>query len=407
MKQCISKTFRSISEAFAKKWKYIYFMILVTEACALTLMFYRMLLGEQHSDLDDHLSSALQTKYHYSINHYIIRLLYDNDRPMLIAIFFAIVSILTPLALYKLFKCIAQLLNLKTNEIALHFTSLGITLMSALYIPAIVPNFYKGTLNFNPWHNDTYTTMRLFMIIALIFFFRIFCNYMDRKVNAVDYFMLTAVLFISTWCKPSFMLAFAPAMLLVLIVDLIRSRKEKNVLGKVILFGLTAVPAGIMVIYQWLKIYVMRENITTNIAVGSANTVAYGAILTKIALMSIIPILVLIYNAFNDNSVIKNRIYGFVWLLFLFGTFWYTFVRETGARASHGNFGWGIKCVAFVLFALSMLLFLHNFIGRKTAKGKKWIVNTYSVIVISLFSYQVLTGIYYLLRVFVGNNYYC
>lgn len=406
MIQCISKTFRSISGVFSKKWKYLYFMILTIEASALSLMFYRMCIEELHADIDDHLSSALQPKYHYSFNHYIMKLLYDNDSPVFIAIFFAIVSILTPLALYKLLKCIAQLLNLKTNEMALHFTSLGITLMSALYIPVISPKFYSGTLNFNPWHNDTYITMRLFMIITLIFFFRIFCNYMDRKVNAVDYFIMTAVLFISTWCKPSFMLAFAPAMLLVLIVDLIRSRKEKNVLGKVILFGLTAVPAGIMVIYQWLRIYVVRENITTTIAIGRPNPIMYSELLTKIALMSIIPILVLIYNAFNDSSIIRNRIYGFVWLLFLSGTGWYTFVRESGERASHGNFVWGLKCVTLVLFALSMLLFLHNFIKRKTAKGKKWIVNTYSVIVISLFSYQVVTGIYYLLKMFVGNGYY-
>ena len=73
------------------------------------------------------------------------------------------------------------------------------------------------------WHNESYIGMRFFAVLLLLFFYRK-CNQYLNDFTVGDFFIECVLFLIVNWVKPNFTIAFAPAMLVMMIVDIIKAK---------------------------------------------------------------------------------------------------------------------------------------------------------------------------------------
>ena len=82
------------------------------------------------------------------------------------------------------------------------------------------------------------------------------------------------------------------------------------------------------------------------------------------------------------------------------------FLRETGTRSGDGNFLWGYSIALFVLLTASALKLLKDIRTRGFFKDKNTIFDSYVIVSIVLFSWHVISGIWYFILLLGGNTYF-
>lgn len=303
------------------------------------------------SDLPAHIHAGLQPGSTYSLMYVILGFLWKlPHRCFFISMMLTLFSLLS---IYFTFILLRYLVNGEISKEKLYLAALICNMSMPVYVPGINEHRYLGMLTFNLYHNSTYIAMKPFALLSLLLFFRLFRKYRVTKISFLEWFCFSASLFLATWFKPSFTLAFSFCMLVVMMFDFIKGR-GKNILNYLI-FGTTVIPAlGLML---WQKVQLFDDS--SKIAFGFFKVWSiytknpYAGMLLSVSF----PLVVLI---FNIRDLIKDKIYGFGWLLGSFNIAVYAFVYETGGRMNHGNFGWGAQFAIGVLFIISMYKFLSK-----------------------------------------------
>ena len=103
--------------------------------------------------------------------------------------------------------------------------SLVVNLAQAVWIPR-GGYWYLGTVSGTVYHNTTYIALAPFAMLAMLCFYRAWRG-MHGKLDARAWLVYTLFLTASTAFKANFVFAFAPALLLLLIADLVRTRGKK------------------------------------------------------------------------------------------------------------------------------------------------------------------------------------
>ena len=117
--------------------------------------------------------------------------------------------------------------------------SLAVYFVQAVWIPR-GGYWYQGTIIGTVYHNTTYIMLAPFALLAVLCFYRAWQG-MSGKLDVRLWLVYTLLLTIATSFKASLVFAFAPALLLLLIADLVRTR-GKN-LGQEILMGCSVLPS--------------------------------------------------------------------------------------------------------------------------------------------------------------------
>ncbi len=117
--------------------------------------------------------------------------------------------------------------------------SLAVYFAQAVWIPR-GGYWYQGTIIGTVYHNTTYIMLAPFAMLAVLCFYRAWQG-MSGKLDVRLWLVYTLLLTIATSFKASLVFAFAPALLLLLIADLVRTR-GKN-LGQEILMGCSVLPS--------------------------------------------------------------------------------------------------------------------------------------------------------------------
>ena len=116
--------------------------------------------------------------------------------------------------------------------------SLIVNLAQAVYIPR-GGYWYQGTITGTIYHNTTYIMLAPFALLAVLWFYRAWQG-IDGKINLRDWLIYTLLLTAATAFKANLIFAFAPALLVLLIADFIRTR-AKNI-GNEVLMGCSVFP---------------------------------------------------------------------------------------------------------------------------------------------------------------------
>ena len=223
--------------------------------------------------------------------------------------------------------------------------------------PWIVPGqaeMYLGVYNGNILHNMTLLFSRTPVPLVLLFFFRLW-DARREKLRISDWFGLALTLMLSTLFKPSFLGAFAPAVLLMLIWDFVKTRARgfKNEF----LIGCAVLPSAAVLL--WSSSVLFAEDFA-----GTSSGVALR-VLTLTGFLSLLVmylrgLLLPLWSHFTQGVREPERGHlRIVWGVLGIAILEALTLTETGFRANDGNFEWGSLALYPTVFTLAIALLVR------------------------------------------------
>jgi len=223
---------------------------------------------------------------------------------------------------------------------------------------------YLGVYNGNVLHNMTLLFSRTPVPLVLLFFFRLW-DAREGRLRLTDWLGLALTLMLSTLFKPSFLGAFAPAVLVMLIWDFIKTRAGgfKNEF----LIGCAVLPSAAVLL--WSSSVLFAEDFA-----GTSSGVALRALtlggLLSLLVMYLRGLLLPLWSHFTQG--VRERERGhlrIVWGILGVAILEALTLTETGFRANDGNFEWGSLALYPTVFALAIAL-LIRFLQRADRKKR-------------------------------------
>lgn len=378
-----------------KKWQILaIFLILGIIGILCTYIFYNQAVGNFSSDLGAHIKSALSAegmKGQYTITKPLYRFVYNYFYGELgIAILLAITTIATIIVTEKLLKYYLK----EEKEFKLYLYAILLNFVIAIYIPFVSSTWNAGLQEPSEWHNSTYSIMKFIGLIAIIIYFKIEQNYL-KKIGFKDWLVFCILLILVNLVKPNFILAFAPTMLIFLIMDFFRNVKNKKAILNMVIFGTAVLISLTVLIYQSLVLY----------GGDSQDGIVFG-FMKSLKLYSDYPILSLVQSlAFplfilltNIKTIAKDRKHSFVWVMNTVALVEFLVISESGARSKDGNFDWGYNFTLMLVF-ISSVVILEKIKNEKT-KNLAYIVFAYILLAL-----HIISGLIYFGRILRGETY--
>ena len=325
-------------------------------------IFYLMCADYIRSDMPAHIALALGHN-DYSLASYIVRVLW------------ALFGEARGQTLLSLVLTANQLLGVLTVCFLLRrmFPTLdtALALLAAILAhvcgPWILPGqteMYLGVYNGNVLHNMTLLFSRTPVPLVLLFFFRLWDS-REGRLRLKDWLGLALTLALSTLFKPSFLGAFAPAVLVMLIWDFIKTRATgfKNEF----LIGCAVLPSAAVLL--WSSSVLFAEDFA-----GTSSGVALRALtlggLLSLLVMYLRGLLLPLWSHFTQGVRENERGHlRIVWGVLGVAILEALTLTETGFRANDGNFEWGSLALYPTVFALAIAL-LIRFLQRTDRKKR-------------------------------------
>lgn len=360
------------------------------------LFFHRQALeyqGAYPSDLPAHISQAVfQDHYNYSLIFIFMRwaLLLTNYRVYSVAVLDGLLIGLT-------FICTALFIEKvyahgKWLSMAVSFFLLFLT---SIYVPGFSPWYYRGSIIAQPWHNITYNAMRPCAVIFLLLFVRLLEIYREEKRIDLKYWILSCLmLVVTTMNKPSFLMAFAPGLLVILLIDFFGRKntfKNEFLLGCVVLPAIAVLPFQAGVLFGGENGVMVAQSL---FFFGEGRLVLFLKFVTALPL----PIMVYCHNRHRLNHGADIAAWGYFWALMEA-----MFLMESGPRMMHGNFLWGIEIMGYILFIYAASMFFRDFkeTGKKTVGRMVYL--SFGLIFMML---HIISGLSYFSLICRGNHFY-
>lgn len=302
------------------------------------------------------------------------------------------------------------------SRIPAEILSLVALFTGPIYIPRYMPYFYAKTQSKYAWQNPTQIMMTAFAVFALLAFYKVYENYMNR-ISVVSWCVLAIAFLLSAWAKPSFIMAFFPAAAIILLSDVFRKEpkwegcKKVRRFRQVVIMGLTMLPSCIYFLLlnntlfgkstQEASVEAGKEASKVVIDFGRAYfNQDFSITLSIIAGLSF-PLFVLLFNL----KSLKEQAYTVGWLTVLWGYAEHFTFSESGPRATHGNFAWGKKVAIYLIFVISMAKFMENLADPEFLRGKKNWKRAYEAIGIVLLGLHMFSQLMYLNHIGHGGKY--
>lgn len=340
-------------------------VVTVTIFLLSVFLFYRQATsveGLYMSDLQDHIAFAMAGDS-YSVLYFAMGFLLKltGGSVMAIAVLEALLVAGTGWITYLLFsKRVAE-----EKKIFAFLISFALLFFTSIYIPILYPHYYLQTFVTQPWHNITYIGMRFFAVWTMYAFFEVYENYLNR-IRFKEWLSIAIPLFLATAIKPNFLLAFSFTLLAVLILDFVRNFFDKEKFLNMIKMGTTVFPACGALLLQATILYGPTEEG----AAESGLILTWGATLLEGGVLPLVmkiicglsfPIMIYILGRKRLDK--QER---FVYLMYLITFIQVHMLGESGARATHGNFTWGIYNSAYILLIYTIAFFMEHYSMKKT-----------------------------------------
>lgn len=291
--------------------------------------------------------------------------------------------------------------GLETPAYMTQAAALILVFSGSIYVPHFHHYFYNHCWNDFAWHSPTQQLMIFLAMMSLLYFTKL-CSEYRSGISIKNWIGLMVFTALSCWAKPSYMMAFGPAVVVAFLLEL---KTEEGItvgmkLKKLIVIGSALIPGGLVVIFYafWYGGAVGDSKVhfgTKNFAANSEHLL--WQILCGLAL----PIIVLLFN----SEYFKKLEYKIGALIFVFGLAEYAFIYETGRNANYGNFGWGKQFGCFYIMALSLVILIENLKNPEFMRDKPKLRKWYFIICIGIIIAMVLSRLYFYQALLKGRNY--
>lgn len=361
------------------------------------------------SDLYAHIAMALDG-WGYSLTAAVIRLfsLLPSEKTFhfALALFLALCEAATMAVTYVFMK----------KKIVNRNVALALTIVSAFvmpfYIRSIQPYRYIGYQSASIWHNSTYIVMKLCAIVCICLYLAISEKYYS-EIKAGKVIVFAILLALTTGVKTNFILVFAPAAFVFLIIDKILGVPWKRILA----CALTVLPSIGVILFQEMVLF--GEDTGNGILIDPLYAVYLRAekpYFTMI-LSALFPVLVLLWNIvpvlkdtikdFKERKgSLTHRAFLLAWSMWTVGFSELILFRETGERALDDNFAWGYDFCLFFVFVISIVYFVRNIIAIKDKKNNKVIAIAGSAVAGAVLLYHTWCGIVFFAKLCTGITFF-
>lgn len=210
---------------------------------------------------------------------------------------------------------------------------------------------YLGVYNGNVLHNMTMLFSRTPVPLTLLFFFRVW-ERRGARLRGGDWLGLMLSLLLSTLFKPSFLGAFAPVVLAMLVWDFAKTR-GKGVKNE-ILIGLAVIPSAAALLWS-SRVLFAADFAGTSSGVALRRLTAAGFL--SLLVMYLRGLLLPLWSHALQGAweKVRGRL-AIVWGVLGFAIFEALILTETGFRANDGNFEWGSLTLYPTVFAIAIAL---------------------------------------------------
>ncbi len=379
--------------------KIVFFIFLLIYTISLVFLYYNQLkypiTGRFESDTAVHVDFALNQHYYHSLAAFIYLFLsIFKFSDILIALVLAIATSITVFFTFKLLKAFNEHFKGEINDNILYVVSFFANFVMGFYIKAANKQHYIGYENANMWHNSTYVFMRLFAVLTIIAFLKLYLNYKE-KIDVKDYLIYTLLLTVTTGFKASFLTVFAPMLAIILLVDLCKGAKFK----RVFVMALSVVlPMGVMV----LQSIVMSGSDNSNgYTISPFTALAMRGDHPKATLiLSVLFPLIVLFTHVKDFY--KDKLYFGTLIMWAVSFLEVFLLLETGERNLDSNFFWGYSIALFFVFLVSMYVAIKDYFKNKPKLSAKIILSLETVILL----WHVISGVWYYVLLFSGVTYF-
>ncbi len=401
--------------------KGLFFVLVLLYSMLMFVLFYKQCIfynGQYVSDMGPYILEAqgknTAYSYPYPIMFWIARIMMIVTTPEVAMA--GTVTILNTLGVCCVKYYTDQYLNESLKKIGKEKMGMGWNILSSLLAVSLFFIFYfyvpkghgffdfeyvyrcSGIYTPNPYWNATYLAARPFSIIAFVSGIKMLEHYEKDEKLSKDWLIFSISLLTTTMTKPSYTLVAVVAFAIILLYRFVRS-KCRN-LKQSILFGLSFIPTGCALLYQYSGVFTgtnsKGEDAGIGFAIGKAWSVYAPNIPISVLLAIAFPLGVLLMNLprLKDTTWFRHgwQIWcsGFVMLLCLY---------EKGFRMIHTNFAWGYMHGLFLLFMVSVWMLLNNTIAPKN-KTRKVLVTLGWI----GYVWHLIWGVAYYIYIFNGNT---
>ena len=382
--------------------EYVFLIALGIYTLLVWYLIYNQLLfpttGRFEADTPVHVKMAVEDGFVYSLTSIIYVIL--CKLPLANYTISFVLALMSSLSVYYTSKLIITAFALWDTPIKrplVYIISFASNFVMGFYVNIINKQHYIGYQNANMWHNSTYIAMKLFAIITLINFL-VLCESYKNGMCIKAWITFTLSLAITTCCKPSFFVVFAPVMAIMLLVDWIRKTK----FIRVFVFGATVFLSIIIMIWESVVLFGSDT--------GNGYVIAPFAELSRrgdhpkatLILSVAFPLMVL---AMHFKNFYKDKLYFGSILIWLVGFCESFFLAETGSREGDGNFLWGYSIALFIWFLASILKLVKD-IWEKEFRHFSGFKKAYVILCLLVFGWHVISGLWYFGLLLTGVTYF-
>ena len=266
------------------------------------------------------------------------------------------------------------------------------------YTAFVLKKYYLGRVVPNVWHNSTIIFLMPFALLLFWQQYKILISNSNHNQKK-QIIVLTILVIINLFIKPSFFFVYAPITILFLLFKFKFSRSF-------FVYSIPIVIGCVILITQYVLIYIFQygylQEGESHVEISKpfelwANYIPMRYIPLSLLISFILPILYYIFYI-NDLMGLKT-LDAYAILLTLLGLLISIFFIEEGPRRPHGNFFWQNVVCSYIM---SLVIVLQMIKKINIIKTINWKLKTLFVI----FLLQFLSGIFYIGRFFYTNSYY-
>lgn len=250
-------------------------------------------------------------------------------------------------------------------------------------------NMYWGYYVPNVWHNSTILCMMPFAIACYLLSVKQFKQYTDRRNKYISLFLVLSVL-----VKPSFFFVYVIAYPIIMLSQYGLSKTFSKSL-------LPLLAGGICLVYEYVTIYYSGVNDGSSVVIDIAQLFTLDFWQSHILYLVVSLSLPLLFLCLYGRTIVRDPEFWFVLIMLVCGLGIMWCCRETGPRATHGNFGWQtIATMWFVYFYM-----LKTVINSEVSPSLQWRGYSRKAMLI-IFGLHVIMGFVYLGKFLVTKSFY-
>lgn len=392
--------FETLKNFYDRHHKIISIIVLLIIFLLCSHMFNDMIDRKMTSDFADHVDEAMNMES-YSLMGFMMYGVYALTGSVYsIGYLCAFLTAITAYVSALYIKKILEMMDVTVDESRLLLITAASLFICKLCIPDWSQFYYRDSISTQPWHSSTFILMRMLAMPTVYYYFKIQKNYLE-KVEVKDLLIFAALCFLVDFAKPSYMIGFAPVMLMVLIKDFLISRGKS--FRNAFLFGCCVLFGCSIMIFQTGNLFPEGEDY--GVTVSLANALKMFAENRKYFFNMPFDFAFPIFAAFLvfDSRKIFSRydmtMYRQSWIMLAVSMLEYLFIRETGIRETHLNFRWGQQYFSYLIFIMSIVMIIK--IIRNKGNGRPEITAAKSIYVA-----HVIFGVAYFMLICLLHYFY-